>query len=175
MTPHALPQYPFQRNCPFSPLFVRRPNPMGNVCVVLETHPVHKCDLRGTDWTNSLIVFAKVLQMPVLEMAADLHVPAEAGHPDSWRLRRLEALPAPALATAQAAFGVRIDPSEVRLITSEKDAYGWQRLPEAEPLFAKHLSDHSVERTEKYVKVSDARLKLWFHRITMVRKSAASE
>ncbi|KAK8872431.1 hypothetical protein PGQ11_002945 [Apiospora arundinis] len=41
-------------------------------------------------------------------------------------------------------IGVRIDPSEVRLITSEKDAYGWQRLPEAEPLFAKHLSDHSV-------------------------------
>ena len=40
---------------------------------------------------------------------------------------------------------MRIDPSEVRLITSEKDAYGWQRLPKAEPLFAKHLSDHSVE------------------------------
>jgi len=39
---------------------------------------------------------------------------------------------------------VKIDPSEVRLITSEKDAYGWQRLPEAEPLFTKHLSDHSV-------------------------------
>ena len=39
---------------------------------------------------------------------------------------------------------MKIDPSEVRLITSEKDAYGWQRLPEAEPLFTKHLSDHSV-------------------------------
>ncbi|KAK8095257.1 uncharacterized protein PG998_014481 [Apiospora kogelbergensis] len=41
-------------------------------------------------------------------------------------------------------IGVKIDASEIRLITSEKDAYGWQRLPEAEPLFAKHLSDHSV-------------------------------
>ena len=34
--------------------------------------------------------------------------------------------------------------SDVRLVTTEKDPYSWQYMPEAAHLFAKNLSDHSV-------------------------------
>jgi hypothetical protein len=40
---------------------------------------------------------------------------------------------------------VSIEPSEVRLITSEKDPYSWRQLDDRnKDLFSKNLSDHSI-------------------------------
>ncbi|KAK0747295.1 hypothetical protein B0T21DRAFT_277431, partial [Apiosordaria backusii] len=40
--------------------------------------------------------------------------------------------------------GISIKPSEVRLLTSRNDGYSWKYLPEAEHLFSKNISDHSI-------------------------------
>ncbi|KAH6645737.1 hypothetical protein BKA67DRAFT_541893 [Truncatella angustata] len=40
--------------------------------------------------------------------------------------------------------GITIPTSEIRLITSSKDLYRWEWLPEAKEIFTKHLSEHST-------------------------------
>ena len=41
-------------------------------------------------------------------------------------------------------IGVRVDPLEVRLITSQDEPYKWSYLPEKAHLFQKHLSKHTI-------------------------------
>jgi len=42
------------------------------------------------------------------------------------------------------ALGIIIEPSQVRLITTDDDPYGWAVLPEKRHLFSKNLSNHSI-------------------------------
>ncbi|KAI1330380.1 hypothetical protein F5Y16DRAFT_396346 [Xylariaceae sp. FL0255] len=44
----------------------------------------------------------------------------------------------------EARLGLNLDPSQVRLHTTRDDGYCWKALPEAQRLFSKNLSDHSI-------------------------------
>lgn len=41
-------------------------------------------------------------------------------------------------------LGIKIEPSQVRLITRADDPYTWKVLPEKRHLFLKNISDHSI-------------------------------